>query len=60
MSSESLFSELLVASILDGVDLESVRVAVDVMVLGKEIRDWVESETNEQSHGEDNLGVWDL
>ena len=60
MSSESLFSELLVSSILNSVDLKSVRVAVDVMVLGKEIGDWVESEHNEQTHGEDNLGVWDL
>lgn len=60
MSSESLFSELLVASVLDSVDLESMRVAVDVMVLGIEIRDWVECGNNEQTHGEDNFGVWDL
>jgi len=60
VSSEGLFSEFLVATILNGIDFESVGVAVDIMVLGKEIGDWVASGNNGESDAEDDLGVWDL
>ena len=43
VGSESLLTELLIYSILDCVNFKSVRVAVDVMVLGEQIRDWIES-----------------
>ena len=60
MSSESLFSELLVASVLDGVHLESVGVAVDVMVLGEQVGDWVAGSNNGKGHAKHDLGVWYL
>lgn len=34
---EGLLSKLLVASVFDGVEFESVRVGVHVMVLGKQV-----------------------
>jgi len=54
---EHLFSELLVASVFDSVHLESVGVAVDVVVLGEEVADGVDGCTNGESHADDNLGV---
>ena len=60
MSSESLFSELLVTSVLDGVHFESVGVAVDVMVLGEEVGDWIAGSDNGERHANDDLGVWNL
>jgi len=60
VGSEGLFSELLVATVLDSVHLESVGVAVDVMVLGEEVRDWVESGDQSQGQAKHDLGVWDL
>jgi len=60
VSSESLLSEFFVASVLDSVYLESVRVAVDVMVLGEEVGDWVDSEGDEQSGVNHDLLIWNL
>jgi len=60
VSSEGLFSEFLVATILNCIDFESVGVAVDIMVLGEKVRDWVASGNNGESNAEDDLGVWDL
>lgn len=60
VGSEGLFSELLVATVLDSVHLESVGVAVDVVVLGEEVRDWVEGSDQGQGEAKDDLGVWDL
>lgn len=60
VSLEGLFSELLVATVLDSVHLESVRVAVDVMILREEIRDWVEGSDQGQGEAKDDLGVWNL
>ena len=60
MSLEGLLTELLVATILHGVGLESVRVAVEVMVLGEEVRDWIHGESDEQSGVDHNLLVWYL
>ena len=60
MSSEGLLSKFLIASVLDGVDLKSMRVAIDIMVLREEIRDWVDSEGDEQSGGNHDLLIWNL
>jgi hypothetical protein len=60
VGSEGLFSELLVATVLNGIHLESVRVAVDVVVLGEEIRHWVESGDQSKGEAKHDLGVWDL
>ena len=60
MSSESLLSEFLVTSVLDCVDLESVRVAVDEVRFGEEVRDWVHHEGDGQSCVDHDLLVWDL
>ena len=60
VSSEGLFSEFLVATILNGIDFESVGVAVDIMVLGKEIGNWVHSGSDGENDAKDDLGVWDL
>ena len=57
---EGLFSELLVATVLDSVYLESVGVAVDVVILGEEVRDWVEGSDEGQGEAKHDLGVWDL
>ncbi len=43
MGLEHLFSELLVATVLDCIDLESMRVRVDIMVLGEQVTNRVES-----------------
>jgi len=43
MGLEHLFSELLVAAVLDCIDLESMRVRVDIMVLGEQVTNRVES-----------------
>jgi len=60
VSLEGLFSELLVATVLDSVHLESVGVAVDVVILGEEVRDWVEGCNQSKGEAKHNLGVWDL
>jgi hypothetical protein len=60
VSLESLLSELLVATILDGIHFESVGVRVNIMVLGEEVRNGVEGSNNAKGHTEDDLGVWDL
>ena len=60
VSSESLFSELLVSSVLDGVHFESVGVAVDVVVLGEEVGDWIAGSNNGKGHAKHDLGVWNL
>ena len=60
MGLEGLLAELLVATGLHGVDLESVGVAVHEMVLGEHVRDGHEGGADAQ-HGHDhNLGVGDL
>ena len=51
VSLESLLSELLVSSVLDGVHFESVRVGVDVMVLGEKVGDGVHEASNTEDHG---------
>jgi len=60
VSLEGLFSELLVTTVLNSVHLESVRVAVDVVILCEKIRDWVEGSDQGQGEAKDDLGVWDL
>jgi len=60
VSSEGLLSELLVTSVLDGVDLKSVRVAVDEVRLGEEVGDWVHHERDGQGSVDRDLLVWDL
>jgi len=60
VSSESFFSELFVTSILHGVDLKSVRVAVDIVILSEEIRDWIDSHRDSQSGIDHHLLVWHL
>ena len=60
MSLEHLFTEFLVASILDSVQLESVGVGVDVVLLGEQVRNWVESSDDAEDHADDDKGVWHL
>ena len=57
---EHLFSELLVAAILDSVHLESVRVGVHVVVLSEQVADRVESGDDADYHADDDLLVWHL
>jgi hypothetical protein len=57
---EGLLSELLVATVLDSVHFKSVGVRVNVMVLGEEVRNGVESCNNAEGHTEDDLGVRNL
>lgn len=60
MGLEGLLSELLVATVLDSVHLESVGVGVDVMVLGEQVGDGVEGSGQDQDHGDNDLGVGHL
>ena len=60
MGLEHLFAELLVASVFDGVDLESVRVGVDVVLLGEDVADGVEGGHHAQDHRNDHHGVGNL
>ena len=60
MGSESLFSELLVSSVLDSVHFESVGVAVDVVVLCEEVGDWIAGSDDGKSHAKNDLGVRNL
>ena len=60
VSLESLSSELLVASVLDGVHLESVRVGVDVMELGEQVGDGVHEAGDSEDHGALNLLIGTL
>lgn len=57
---EHLFSELLVASVLDGIDLKSVRVGVNVVVLGEQVADRVEGGNDAANHANNDLLVRDL
>lgn len=50
VSLEGLLSELLVATVLDGVHLESVRVGVDEMVLGEQVGDGVHEASDTEDH----------
>jgi hypothetical protein len=60
VSSEHFLAEFLVSTVLDSVHFESVRVSVDVMVLGEQVRNGVENEGESADHTENNLGVGDL
>ena len=55
---EHLLTEFLVATALDGVQLETVRVGVHVMVLGEEVRNGVERGDNTEHHEDDDLLIW--
>jgi hypothetical protein len=57
---EGLLTEFLVAAVLDSVHLKSVRVSIDEMVLGEEVRDGHEGGADAEGHHEDDLCVWDL
>ena len=57
---EHLFSELLVATVLDGVDFETVRVGVHVVVLSEQVRDRVESSDEAEGQPDGDLLVRDL
>lgn len=55
-----LLSELLVTSVLNCVDLESMRVAVDIMVLSEHVRDRVQCGHDSADHVDDDFGIWHL
>jgi hypothetical protein len=57
---EHLFSELLVAAVLDSIDLKTVRVGVDVVVLSEQVADRVESSNDASDHADHNLLIRDL
>lgn len=50
VSLEGLLSELLVATVLDSVHFESMRVSVDEMVLGEEVGDGVHEASDTEDH----------
>jgi len=54
---EHLLSELLVSTVLDSVDLESMRVTVDVMILGEHVRHWVGECSQGKSQPHNHLGI---
>lgn len=60
VSSEGLLSELLVSTVLDGVDFESVGVGVDEMVLGEEVGDGVHHADHTENHSALNLLIGTL
>ena len=57
MSFEGLFSEFFVSAIFNRVHLESVGVAVHIMVLGEQVADWVECGNDASNHANDQLGI---
>ena len=57
MSLEGLLSELLVATILNGIHLKSVGVAIYVMVLGEKVTYGVKSGHNTSNHTNDESSV---
>lgn len=60
VSLEHLFSKFLVAAVFDCIDLESVRVSVDVMVLGEQITHGEECRYDSSNHADDNYCVGNL
>jgi len=60
VGSEGLFSELLVATGSEGIDLESVGGTVDEVILGEEVRDGEHHTSGGQNHNENHLSVRDL
>ena len=60
VSLEHFFSELLVATVLDSIDLESMRVDVHIVVLGEKVADRVESGQDEQHRFHHDLLIWGL
>ena len=60
VGSEHLFSELLVATGLDSVHLESVRVHVHEVVLGEQVGDGVHGSGDSEHHDEDHLLIGHL
>ena len=55
MGLEHLFTELFVATRLDSVEFEPVRVGVDVVGLGEHVRDRVERGDDSEHHADDDL-----
>ena len=60
VSLEGLFTELLVATVLDSVEFETVRVRVDKMVLGEHVRHGVEHSGHTEHHQDNKLVIRDL
>jgi len=60
VSLEHLLSEFLVSTVLNSVHFKSMGVAIDEMLLGEHVGNWVESSDNGKSEAEQQLGVWDL
>jgi len=60
VGSESLLSEFLVTSVLHSVDFESVRVAVDIVILSEEVGNWVDGQGDSEGRVDHHFLVWDL
>ena len=60
MGLEHLLAEFLVAARLDSVELEPVRIGVDVVSLGEQVRDGVESSDDSEHHADYDLLVGGL
>lgn len=60
VGSEGLFSEFLVATALEGIDLKSVGGAVDEMILSEKVRDGEHGSANCHDHQENHLSVGHL
>jgi len=57
---EGLLTELGVAAVLDSVELKTVRVGVDEVILGEEVRDTIHSGTHGEHHHDDDLVIGHL
>jgi len=57
---EHLLSEFLVASIFHCVDFESVRVGVNVVILGEEVANRIEDCNHKEAEIDDHLLVWNF
>src|SRR5579875_2701074 len=60
MTFEHLLSELLIATILDCVEFQSVRVCVDIMILSEEVTNRVECSNQKSNHAQNQLCVRDF
>lgn len=60
MGFKGLLAELLVATTFDCVYLKTMRVGVNIVVLGEQVGHWVYSSNGCQEHADENFSVWYL
>lgn len=57
MCSEGLLAEFFVAAVLDSIQLEPVRIGVDVVILGEQVGDRIHGGRHQEDHHQHNLLV---